>query len=252
MRVLSADQPHPQLVVTRQPCDCRLAEVGCHHSTCGQYRMVKRIHTSAYPFPYLDERVAIYATKRCEFFIRINGKPSHPLDPGPHMKLPLPLGAIVGSCRVTASLPIVERNDMRHNEPPFITINTPTEALSLWHDEDHPTPWERIDDQLPYGDFTPGMHTWILEDAAPTTDRCPWCWGTGKRVGSCGHCRDRRVIQVGPAPTVNYGHGYSYPCPECSTPEGKAKPCPVCDGVGRCDPIPWTHPGGRHPEWTAT
>jgi hypothetical protein len=37
----------------------------------------------------------------------------------------------------------------------------------------------------------------------------------GQEPSICEACGGRGRIQVGPAPTVNYGHTYAYPCPDC-------------------------------------
>lgn len=125
-----------------------------------------------------------------------------------------PLGAIVGSVELTGSVPIVETRAplpeswIRHIAP---MLNG---GLCLWTAE--PPSWRHddIEDQEPLGDFTPGRWGWLLADAKPTTERCPWCGGHGHICRGCDSCDG--------SPGV--GHDVAT--------------CPVCDGAGRCDPIP--------------
>jgi hypothetical protein len=164
------------------------------------------------------------------------------VDEGWHWKawgddrlIPLPLSHIVGSAAVAACYPIAHRLrptalygfdagrqgrwidvapvsgvlelvdrtkghilhlDSPHNGATLVTYSTRTPPL-----------FQDISDQLPYGDWSPGRYALELVDAAPTTERCPQCWGNkwmlcGERL--CEHC----------------------------------PPCPACQGRGRCDPIP--------------
>jgi hypothetical protein len=84
-----------------------------------------------------------------------------------------------------------------------------------------------ISDQLPFGDFIPGRWAWILEDAKPTTERCPGCRGVTS-------------IDL-------WATGVT------SVPERKRfQRCSTCAGKGVCDPMPvkghaglWTWEAGR-------
>ncbi|MHB8318142.1 MAG: ASCH domain-containing protein [Acidimicrobiales bacterium] len=80
----------------------------------------------------------------------------------------MPLGCIVATCELTNVMPILMPTDrmprggwMRAGDEKNLTLIVP------------------IEDQRPYGDFTPGRFAWILSDIKPTTDRCPACWGSG-------------------------------------------------------------------------
>jgi DnaJ-class molecular chaperone len=42
----------------------------------------------------------------------------------------------------------------------------------------------------------------------------------------CPTCKGRGRIQVGPSPTVNYGHAYGLTCTDC-------RECPTCLGDGQ-------------------
>lgn len=69
-----------------------------------------------------------------------------------------------------------------------------------------------ISDQREFGDWEPGRWAWRLEDIAPTTDRCPACWGDRVRdLDGGGACYD----------------------PDCSCED-----CPTCEGHGSCEPVP--------------
>jgi len=77
----------------------------------------------------------------------------------------------------------------------------------------------RIEDQRPFGDFSPGNFAWILSDVEPTSRRCPHCWGTTLLV-----------------PDESY--------------DLHAERCPTCDGRGTCAPVPMRgRPGLWYPKW---
>lgn len=95
-------------------------------------------------------------------------------------------------------------------------------------------PGSDVTDQRPFGYFSPGRWALLLDDIAPTTERCPWCWGTGWRcdchqVGDCAECNAHDCSQTG--------------CPICTPPSG-------CGGSGRCDPIPARGQQAIPWEWT--
>jgi hypothetical protein len=196
MPAVSLHQPWASLLITRQPCPTFEDDI------CSNHGMVKRFETRSWPCPpaLLGQPIAFHATQR---------KPVHGTDVGafrvygtstlgdrvtparmyerrpgwgtrPEIPIPLPLGAIVGSGRITASLPILSGDYEGNRAPPFVVTHDNT--LTLYRE--HPDTWEWIDydisDQLPYGDYsTDGKqrYAWLIEDAAPTTERCPWCWG---------------------------------------------------------------------------
>lgn len=129
---------------------------------------------------------------------------------------PLPLGALLGTARLDACVPMVD--DL--GRPGDGTEELPDALLlsglngHMWlspHAAD-------VEDQRPYGDFAPGRFAWLLSDAKPTTERCPWCMG-------------RCVVDPLPMSEMSTDalqSGALY--------EGAA--CPVCVGSGLCDPIP--------------
>lgn len=134
----------------------------------------------------------------------------------------IPLGAIVASAVLTDCVPTLDVDDelpiawMRHVAPihrnelwlwngPSFTYNASTGQPTWLHDV--------ITDQLPYGDFRPGRWAWLLDDIAPTTERCPACWGEG-----CFH--EERMHGGGDVADLITGI------------------CSVCDRDGVCDPIP--------------
>lgn len=122
-------------------------------------------------------------------------------DYAPYMDLPL--GAIVGSCVVSACVPMCD--PLEPSELPVLDA-TP-DALRLMQIVEGDLHATYVEHQRPYGIFEPGRYAWILEDAQPTAERCPACWGTGWV----------------PSPDAYLDH---------------ARPrCPVCAGVGHCEPI---------------
>lgn len=136
----------------------------------------------------------------------------------------LPLGAIVATARLVDCLPIVEydSDDPRPvPDPPLVQ----RDGHHVWLDTSGPNTWEydgvNISDQLPYGDFQPGRWAWLLEDVQPTTERCPWCWGSMADPDSDDGWYHHGIREPGSAP----------PCPVCVSPENGYP-------TGRCDPIP--------------
>jgi hypothetical protein len=137
---------------------------------------------------------------------------------------PLPLGAVVGSAVLTDCVPIVAALPAQDTwrEPWKVVVAPPDSGLLHLH-------WWRGFgsaegnwlDQRPYGDFTPGRWALLLEDAKPTTERCPWCWGEAEV----------------PCQAHSIRNDACFAC-------WNGEPCPVCDPgwasrrAGRCDPIP--------------
>jgi len=221
MKVVSLHQPWASLCVTRQPCDCRpysfMSDLP-HSTHCPAVSMVKRFETRSWPCPpaLIGERIAFHATRRKpKDFARIgdyemvelaNGdvvmvRGAARFDRSQHV--PLPLGAIVGSGRITASYLIVADPEMRAGAFAIATVHGDVHVMTAdSHHVEYPG-------QTPYGDFTPGRYAWLIEDAASTQARCPWCWGTGCDDDGCA------------GGWVGHHHN-----------------CPVCDGAGHCDPIP--------------
>lgn len=111
-----------------------------------------------------------------------------------------PLGVIVGSCHLIDVVSIVHHLDYDAESTADCVIDMWGE-LYLFHRGDSTV----IEDQRPLGDFAPGRYAWLLSDIAPTTERCPRCWGHG---------------------TVNEG------CWQVC--------CPVCERKTVCDPVPAT------------
>lgn len=141
----------------------------------------------------------------------------------------LPLGAVVASCTLADRVPIIDLANRSHDGSSHIAEYPSEGGLEhqqggLWligtnkRTHGHPT---RIEDQHPFGDFSPGRWAWLLEDVKPTTERCPACWGTGGEWGMAGVCFD-----IDGQPWHAPGS-----CPHCGV-------CPVCGGAGKCDPIP--------------
>lgn len=239
MRAVSLHQPWAELCVTRRPADNGMVRTDPTHLIPeryvmpGEWPMVKRVETRSWPCPLavIGQRIAIHATKRepkhlscvgewsmhTSYYTgglpqmrRLGSVVNGELRPDGHelgLVVDLPLGAIVGSAVIAASLPIVTLGTDDHDGEDRIFGGGP----QLWRTNIRGGPAIEISDQSPYGDFTPGRWAWIIEDAAPTTERCPWCWGNGCDPEVC----------VGPS---------------CTNPDHP--PCPVCDAVGWRGPIP--------------
>lgn len=125
-----------------------------------------------------------------------------------------PHGAIVATARLVDCVPMVEDCDDFSDSPALLEVLERLDGSTLlrfWPEglveEDE---WIDVSDQLPYGDFAPGRWAWLLDDIAPTTERCPWCMGRHAEAAS----HDPET------------------CDWCNPL------CPVCGGVGRCDPVP--------------
>lgn len=202
MIAISLWQPWATLIATRVSCTC--SPGGGHWVTCPAGgiapTMVKRYETRSRPCPpkYIGQHIAIHAAKRPPIEGDSVGRyvttrrpdvamPDGTRIPGrwiacdwdaPYevVPIPLPLGAVVATAIVTASPPIVDGRGcdgsphvchrigggLLHHEQLTAApahLSTPTE-----HD---------IDDQLPYGDWTPGRHAWQLDDVHPVDPPVP-------------------------------------------------------------------------------
>lgn len=119
--------------------------------------------------------------------------------------LDVPLGAIVATCELVDVVPMEVCNERRTH------VCESGGALILHSPLDQPFPdgetEHLIDDQRPYGDFTPGRYAWLLDDIKPTTERCPVC------LAQPDFRRSASVIAA----------------------DGS---CAACGDTGKCDPIP--------------
>jgi hypothetical protein len=138
---------------------------------------------------------ALHAAGRCVIDITQRGNPA--------------LGAIVGTATLIDVAPIHVLGDEGNHWAPHVCLDPDDgEAMVITDPEDD---WvNNAGDQLPFGDFAPGRWAWILEDAKPTSERCPACLGSGHL---CGH---------GPAG------------PACDACDWWG--CEVCNVLGVCDP----------------
>jgi hypothetical protein len=227
MKAISLHQPWASLLVTRQPCDyCAWGE----QHTAEQHSMVKRFETRSWPCPpsIIGQHVAFASTKRKpdvghlgDWLIDRNRSDGAWMRRSTlHASIRLPLGCVVGSGIITTSYPITDDADY-----PAPCILTDGARLTLWEykpeDPSNLGFGSGLEDQKPYGDWTSGRFAWEIVDAAPTTERCPWCRGAG-RVNA-------RTITSPLGSRVHNGDS-----------------CPVCNLAGRCDPIPVT---GRQGFW---
>lgn len=117
----------------------------------------------------------------------------------------LPHGAVVGSAVLVDCVPIIDETDPVPDGP-FVYADLGN--FVQVHDGPDDSAPAYSEEEIHLGDFTPGRWALLLDDAKPTTDRCPWCWGRG--------WVDNRAID----------------------PLGVGVFCPVCNEEGHCDPIP--------------
>jgi hypothetical protein len=97
----------------------------------------------------------------------------------------LPLGAIVATCTLVDVVPILSVDGSRHGIRSFLAdypeMSGP-HAAGLWvigfneWNRGHP---ELVEDQRPYGDFTPGRFAWLLADVVPVDPPVPFKGGQG-------------------------------------------------------------------------
>ena len=182
--------------------------------------MVKRFETRSRPCPakYIGQRIAIHAAAKPPAGLlsaidvgdyRIRRVPlgsdvidcrAERIDPRTKRTdartIPLPLGAVVATAVITASLPIVEWAGCTWNKLPIVewagctwnkahvchgaTGNLTHHEALLSDRLDGGDTEHDISDQLPYGDWTPGRWAWQLDDVdvlpepIPATGRQGW------------------------------------------------------------------------------
>lgn len=198
-------------VIDNLPGDCEgKSEAGWVYGYVGPYQVGYCCRTS-------DE-----GTRGDTFIVKADGS-----EPGVDFDVDarLALGCIVASATLRACVPIVEGTDeLAAAEPrPCVVWSNSTE-LTAYFDPS----WDgmELDDQLPYGDWSPGRWAWLLEGVAHVRDRCPWCWDTG---GVCPECNEDW-------------------CGLCGNEPGEPR-CRACAGAARCAPVPFRGgPGLRR--WT--
>lgn len=178
----------------------------------------------------IGQRIGIHASKRDPDSAAARRDPisRRALAAIPHGD-PLTRGAIVLTGRLARCVPVVEWCE----GAPVPHLCFSGDDLLLHSPFSAPWPDGQtghvVSDQLPFGDFTPGNFGWLLDDIKPTTEQCPWCWGTMSDPGR----RNDADFYLGIAEA------------------GSLPPCPVCVGddgypTGHCDPIPAT---GRQGIW---
>lgn len=208
MKAITLYEPWATLIALRLPClTCRNTrqvsirqpgehggEMGAEYDweVCGDCPdPVKWIETRSWAAPaaMIGHRLAIHAAK---------APPAEGLDVGgylveydmigePHVRFPEPFadlgegewhssplrpGHIVASCVLTACVPMTDQ----HTTGAHILLRSSTATL-VW-DPTMPFLNDDIIGQVPFGLFQPGRVGWILDDVAPTYERCPTCWNT--------------------------------------------------------------------------
>lgn len=194
---ISLHQPFATLIATPMPCTC--SPGGGHWVTCPSGgidpTMVKRFETRSRPCPpkYIGQRVAIHAAKRRpehywpeslrlpwsmwrdEYGDRWLQHYGNEQATGSYAEWPLPLGAVVATAVITASLPIVDGTtwlDMRAQR--VERLDDGLYVRGGFHGVQVGRGVVDISDQLPYGDWTPGRFAWALADVVPLEVPVPW------------------------------------------------------------------------------
>lgn len=188
---ISLWQPSATLIATRQPCG------GYQHgddSTCRCSTMVKRFETRSRPCPpkYIGQRVAIHAAKRRprDIWCSWQTDPVFPPELAPlydygrcvdpqesndgewwRHRWAGPLGAVVATAVITASLPILRPFEDCPQHPHI--VNMGGELVLCAGPSKGSVKQTDISDQLPYGDFTPGRYAWALADVEPVDPPVP-------------------------------------------------------------------------------
>ena len=93
--------------------------------------------------------------------------------------IPLPLGAVVASCRLVDVVPII---DGYHEQPGGVRFVAIQGDGTFLYSPGAGRCWD-LAKQLPFGDFTPGRYAWLLEDVEAVTPPIPargrsglWSW----------------------------------------------------------------------------
>lgn len=166
----------------------------------GSGRMVKRFETRSYkpPRTIVGKRVLIHAAKKPFGFKSDRAEvvrscssavwnALHKMIGGdPELWESYPLGCLVGSAVIGVGLPIVQfhsRGPGHHPDPlwtpndgsgkppfPVVAVNNDESAMTLFTQG----VIERIQDQRPFGDWTPGRWAWPLIDPRPLAEPVPY------------------------------------------------------------------------------
>jgi hypothetical protein len=160
---------------------------------------IKTIETRSWPAPktVIGRRIAIHAAKRNPVKLSWHpdgmigrytvhqdgrGEPCYLLDSdwrkfgNAQYPIDLPLGCIVATARLVASVPIT---DSAVQGEPTISLHAGQMGYgpTLWRDDGHAC-WS-ISDQIPYGDFTPGRWAWLFDGIEQVDPPVPFVGGQG-------------------------------------------------------------------------
>lgn len=83
-----------------------------------------------------------------------------------------PLGAALVTCRVADCVPMLDVLGTENHPGPWLEIGRSLPYLSLWRGPGREVA-ERVDDQLPYGQFEVGRFAWLLADVVPLPEPIP-------------------------------------------------------------------------------
>lgn len=172
---------------------------------------VKRIETRSWPAPpgVIGSMVALHGAvakpapgRIGDFEVRVplGDGPDWPWtlrhleDPG--VKVRLALGAVAGTARLAACVPMIGRDEIESSAM-FVRVGLePGDTEAGWEAAICVGGGEYRDAtrELDYGHFEPGRWAWVFTDAATVGTRCPWCLRTDAAVndtdppGVCGIC----------------------------------------------------------------
>ena len=202
MKAISLHQPWASLLVTRTIERRYLhGQEECPPTDTGP--MVKRFIDSDKPCPpsIIGQHVAFASTKAFPDYARRwmaeNDSLLHTFGWCFTDDIDLPLGCVVGSGTITASYPIVSHALGPNPQRAFVRAGYDGIYIQGAHPEQGKGAYSsEITNQLPYGDFSVGRYAWLIEDAAPTTERCPWCWGDSRTSFVDGCCDDGRCDPI--------------------------------------------------------
>lgn len=203
---ISLHQPYATLIATRKsPCACGgkryivERENGGFAVPCICTEFVKRFETRSRPCPpkYIGQRVAIHAAKTERACWEWDGhtavltplaeqagatlrsvalrgyETKNGYRSAPYVER-LPLGAVVATAVITASLPIVGAHHQRSEVTDYVQRSSDIGLTRVHVEPGIGRSVTGISDQLPYGDWAPNRFAWALAAVEPLEVPVPW------------------------------------------------------------------------------
>jgi hypothetical protein len=178
VKALTIWQPWASLTMLERPCEHPDTECIFEHPL-DQPQRLKWIETRSWPAPasVIGQRIAIHAAMRWPKAtdLHLLAGPFPDMATRPSIDAVgaqpcLPLGAILGTAVLAASLPMASP---RWTDPvePYLWVNDDSQGIDdamadlvLYRDG---ISGENVDDQLPFGIFALGRWAWLLDDVRP-------------------------------------------------------------------------------------